>query len=637
MSGVIAGLLRLDGAEATGDVADRLAAATMEVTSIHPGAFWINGPIALAQFDLALPDRDRCPSTPVAIAPDGSVLVADIRLYDRSELASRLGAKSEWPDIHLLVRAHERFGEDALRQLHGDFAFARWNSQTSELQLGRDLAGVRPLYYVYRPGAWLAFASLTSILRHAGFASDAVDEQSVAQVALGDYDLGARSFLQDIRRVRPAHLVTIGGFGLRERRYWRLRPMDQIPASADLEDTAAELRAHLDRAVRRRLPASGPVGSHLSGGLDSSAIAVLAARAMAAEGRTTFGYSIQTPRRRRDIDIIDEAPFVAAITQGEPNLRTVIVDSRDLRLAADGEVDRDFPVVMPDAHPHERILSDAAARGIDPLLSGFGGHELASYNGRGTLAEDIVRLRWRHLLRELRAAGAQTGQARWRIMASQFDTYLLPETMSVWLNRLRGRSHPSQILRRFVQPQWTDKIQPLAFGPDTIKNRIALFEAGHLSVSMEAMAARAARHGTSFAFPFLDRQLMEFAIRLPSQFFVSDGQNRFIFRTAMKGVLPEMVRTRREKFMIDPTGTLVASEARERFSAAVRDLKSSPGSSEVFDLEALQQAIDELPAPAERKRLINQCASEGRQPNEEPIVFTWPLTLARFLQGQVKR
>ena len=105
----------------------------------------------------------------------------------------------------------------------------------------------------------------------------------------------------------------------------------------------------------------------------------------------------------------------------------------------------------------------------------------------------------------------------------------------------------------------------------------------------------------------------------------------------MKGVLPEMVRARRKKYLIDPTGTLVVAEARERFSDAVRGLKSSPGPSEVFDLEALEQAIDDLPDPADRKRVINQCASKGEQPNDLPVVFTWPLALARFLEGRVNR
>ncbi len=632
MTGLIAGLISLTGRNAE-RAADKLAAALKASASCTEPLIHCDDEAVLLQCELRTPGAEPCATRPMVSDPKLGILASDHRLYNHRELADDLGLgpDSDMSGIMAGALASRRDRAAGLALIDGDFALALWNPQTRSLLLGRDGVGVRPLFYSYRPGEYLAFASLQAVLCDAGYASDAPDQRAVVRLAVGDHDTAERTFLRDVRRVMPGTVLTFENNKLKSRVYWKPVSGQTISASIPATWMADELRVRLQDAVRRRLPENGPAATHLSGGLDSSAISVLAARALRARGDTVHGYSIQA-RRRRDVDIVDGAPYANVTAQAEENLRAIAIDALPFAELATGRVALGEPVLSHEDDPYERIASLAGSAGHGPILSGFGGDHLVSFDGRGDLSEYLLKLKWRRLARELDARKGQTGRSAWKTLAADIGTHLLPQPVTSALRKAFGSDDaPAASLADFMSD---GTISRTSAGPTTRQSRLALISNGSISVGLELLARQAARHGTSYAFPFLDRSLMEYALRLPTEVFRVDGVGRWIFRQAMIGVLPESVRTNTRRLPLSPCKVLEAAEAKQAFRETVNRLRQA--GELPFDLDRIEKAIDDLPDPEKRVAEVNECAQRGEIADERAVLFTLPLFLGRYLAGEAR-
>ncbi|MGI9511900.1 MAG: asparagine synthase-related protein [Anderseniella sp.] len=630
MTGLIAGLISLTGRKSR-NVADRLAAALKNNASCTEPEVYSDNSAVLLQCELRAPGAEPVAGRPLNPDPGTGVLASDHRLYNRSELTKALDLPPDCGAREVLsgVLGKQRDRVGGLSSIDGDFALALWDADARSLLLARDGVGVRPLFYTHRPDEYLAFASLQSVLCDAGFAGTEPDRKSVVQLAVGDHDTGERTFLRDVRRVMPGTMLVLENNRLRLQTYWTLKPGQAISACIPASWMADELRVRLDGAVRRRLPATGPAATHLSGGLDSSAVSVLAARALRARGDMVHGYSIQA-RRRRDVDIVDGSPYANATAQAEENLRSVVVDALPFGKLATASVAPGEPVLSHEDDPYERIASLAGCAGHGPILSGFGGDHLVSFNGRGDLSEYLLKLKWRRLARELEAQNRQTGRSVWKILASDVSTHILPQSLAAALRQKFGSDEPPVVeLADFLSEATTTKT---GAGPTTRQNRLALVNNGSVTVGLELLARQAARYGTSYAFPFLDRELMDYALRLPTEVFRVDGVGRWIFRQAMTGVLPDSVRTNTQRLPLSPCKVLEAAEAKQEFRETLDRLRRVDGLP--FDLDRIERAIDDLPDPHQRVKEVNRCAAHGEVADERAVLFTLPLFLGRYLAGQ---
>ena len=166
--------------------------------------------------------------------------------------------------------------------LSGDFALANWSTRTHTLLLARDGMGVRPLVYCHQPGKFVAFASFPRALHASGLVERRVDEDCLVREMLG----GARmtdSLFQDIQSVEPGCALQFKAASKERSVFWF--PRARLPLFRGAAEAAEALRAAVESAVDNRVAGTGPIAAHLSGGLDSSALCVLAARRMNAERR----------------------------------------------------------------------------------------------------------------------------------------------------------------------------------------------------------------------------------------------------------------------------------------------------------------------------------------------------------------
>ena len=557
----------------------------------------------------------------LAIAPGGSsaappdllvdgdgLFVGDVRIWDRSTLGASTDQGQDMRDLAMLVR---RDGGEASARVHGDFVWAYWDG--AELQLARDHFGARPLYYTVRPGRWIAFASHPGALLEAGLARPTLDFASVLNLGSRNSPLKGRFYQADIATQRPAHLTRITAAGRVEtRRFWRLPLGPRLSERTDPGEISAEVRRLLEQAVHRRLPASGPVGGHLSGGIDSSPIAVAAARAIRTGGRDFLGYSLEESGADLDFEPIDEASYVAEIVAAEPNIRHVPVPEPSFVEPLIGPYDT--ALLEPAEEAEHKILAHAEQAGLDRIYSGWGGDQVLSFHGVYLPAELFLHGRWGMMLTELRRLRAP-------LFVALYYHVFLPLLTASWrrrLARLTGRGLPEhEPLPHFRPPEAPQDDTPEHWMPPpgmSFPNRREMVERNFIQHRLARFAHLGAQYGVRYVYPLLDLDLVRFAMRVPAYFLVRRDATRCLLRDAIRGLVPERVRLREAKLFPHSLDTLRLPRLRGRIDARLAAIPPDGLAAKAVDIEALRVAFREaVDTPEETLEQMRAHAMKGEQ------------------------
>jgi asparagine synthase (glutamine-hydrolysing) len=604
---LICGLFNLDGTSASLELL-RAMAQQMDVPRLRPALrLWCGGPVGLALLDFAAGGESTA-SLPCAGA---STIAADARLDELDDLRQRVARDHADGEDALLAAVLDRFGPAGLGQVCGDFAFAHWNADTQHLTCGRDVFGIRPLAYVHQPGRIFAFASFPRALHGSGIVPPYIDEEAMARRVERIYRFDD-SLTVGVKRLPPAHVIEVSRTGVVLTRYWHLDRLKVGTREVSPEQAAGELRQAVDQAVGSRLARTSETGAHLSGGLDSSSIAILAARRLRTIGRTLHAYSF-LDRLRDDIKVEDETEFVKAVLAQEGDIDWTAIPPATTAAARGEPVDIDKMWPLRSEEPDNAVCVRAEAQGVGLILSGWGGDEGATFNGRGALAELLRRGRWWKLAREVAALKRERGWRLSRILYGEIAAYLLPRSPVDLAKRLLRRpgsaaASRSGLLSADMRRRLADcGDKTLAMTPDARENRWRLMTHAHIAERTEVWAQIGARHGLAFAFPLLDRRVVELALSLPSELFLRGGFRRRPFRDAMADVLPARVRLRHEKYLPFPSRMLELAESRSEFLARIGDYELNEPVRRMLDLKRLRRLVEDFPSPEDaRKSMRNQ-------------------------------
>jgi len=291
MSGIV-GIINLDGTPVDRDLLRRM---TDFMTFRGPDGqeTWIEGNVGFGHTMLRTTWEAETEKQPLTL--DGKVwLTADARIDGRAELITELEAKLQRTvrigesgngnaperlpnDAELILLAYEAWGEDCVKHLIGDFAFAIWDSRRRQLFCGRDHLGVRPFYYAFK-GSRFLFGSSPHCLRLDSSVSSDLNEQAIGDFLLFEMNLDvATSAFKDIKRLAPAHRLRLDETALSIRSYWTLSASDEIhyKKRSDYLENFNELML---AAVHDRLRTSR-VSLLLSGGMDSTTVGAFCRRA----------------------------------------------------------------------------------------------------------------------------------------------------------------------------------------------------------------------------------------------------------------------------------------------------------------------------------------------------------------------
>jgi asparagine synthase (glutamine-hydrolysing) len=480
------------------------------------------------------------------LTADGDVVVvADARIDNRTELCRELdiptAEASGLADDELILRAYRHWGADCAARLAGAFAFAVWDARRSTLVLARDHLGLRPLFYRQAADRFLFATDVEAILACPGVPR-IPDETAVVADFVEHYAiLRERSFYSGIAKVAPGERLTIRPGATPERTaYWVPGPREPL-VLARPEDYAEALRDALTVAVEATLRTDRKVAAHLSGGLDSAAVALLAHDQLTARGAgLARGFSWSPPPRAGDPEGDERGRVLAlAAAMGIP-VTWMELTPADLQ----AHFERDVALAPSQATVYEhQLLPGAAADGIGVILSGWGGDEVASYSGYGHVARlvrsgrplavwreaaAIARRRGRRGAGILRSVAAQTaGSLAWPVRSRLAARRELRDDLVDW-----AAVHPDAPgLRREAERLNRAPLEPRAA-------QIANLAGGHLAIRAEAWAHAAAPFGVDYRFPLLDRRLIDLCLSFPADVWYRGGYNRWVFRTAIAPLLP---------------------------------------------------------------------------------------------------
>ncbi len=553
----IAGLVYFDGRR---PAPDALTAAAARLHRRGPDASgqWHGGPAALAQQVLFTTPESLAETGPLASADGAQIITADARLDNRADLCRALSLRDDGqPDAALILAAYDRWGAGCAAQLLGDFAFAIWDARRRQVFAARDIMGVRPVFY-YHGGGQFAWASDVQALRALPGVPSRLNEARLADFITGGVD-ATQSFYADLPRLPPAHTLTVSAAGLKLAPYWDLRAVRDTRLPTD-DDYAAAFREHLTEAVRARLRSAYPVGSMLSGGLDSTSVVCLARPMLAERGQRLHTFSLLFDAAPASDERQFMAPAVAAGgLEHHPLLADPATPLTDLETLLDysGEPFSHMGLALQD-----QANRAARSHGVRVLLDGNYGDTVVSH-GNLRLAELLRTGHWRTAAREFEAVAGRWRPGRTRAMLTQAWLVgfkpLLPEFTRQAVRRLRNlrdRRQPFWAVDTLLNPALAWRVDGDAalrahletrarrYTTTGAENRFGLARLPAMSELYNRIAAGA---GLELRHPFLDRRLIEFCLGLPSEQRLRDGWSRLIQRHAMAGILPEAVRWRRSK------------------------------------------------------------------------------------------
>jgi asparagine synthase (glutamine-hydrolysing) len=599
MSG-IAGIVCLDRQPVNPKYLDRVS----EILA-HRGPdgahIWKEERVGLVHRMLQTTPESLLETLPLVGSTGNRVLTADVRLDNRQDLIEKLGLgdrpAEKVTDSQLILAAYEQWGDRCPTYFLGDFAFALWDKRQQHLFCARDRFGVKPFYYHYRSDRLFCFASEIKGLLCLPEVPHQINEVRIADYLYPMLEDPTATAYQGIYRLPPAQTLTLGIDGeLKLRSYWTLPLGEELRLGSDAEYAEAfgELFAE---AVRTRLRSAFPIGSHLSGGLDSSSVTCMARHLLQREPIEplyTFSNVFD------EVSECDERTYIQAVlNKGGLVSREVYPD----RAGALSEwkilfcQDEEPCLLGANGYLIWGLNRAARAAGVRVVLDGFDGDTTVSH-GAGYFAELARQGQWKSFIDEATALSQHfetsatsmlylyafpyledlARNREWVQFARTADGIsrhftvkrrklgwqyackpIVPQKLKQLWRALRGTTDPETAL---IAPAFARRIgieaRARAIAPSQPsvasdrEEQWRAFNSGSFTLVLEQVDRAAAACSIETRHPFLDTRLVEFCMALPTEQKLHQGWSRSILRRAMQGILPESIQWRGGKTDMSP-------------------------------------------------------------------------------------
>jgi asparagine synthase (glutamine-hydrolysing) len=612
MSG-IAGFIRFDGQTVARRDLER-AANALNPHGPDRSDVMVAGAVGLVHVLMRMTPEDRFDRQPWRGA-SGSVITADLRLDNRDDVLARIGVAPQdalaWADSRVLLSAWEKLGDDIWPTLRGPFAAAIWDPRRRTLTLARDQLGLNVVMW-HRNARFFAFATMPKGLFAMTDIPRELSEEKFADFLVLNHADHATTVYRDIFRVPPAHVATVTSDGtMQQRRYWS--PADITPIRLPSDQAYAEgLRACLDLVVRRQLRSAHPIGCYLSGGLDSSSVAALAARALGESNQRLAAFT-QVPRAGFDGSVpngryADETPYVEAIRKAAGNIDVNYVHNDECDDFA--ELERFFVALEgPVRNPTNlgwmlAIPRRARAQGRRVLLGGTYGNYTISWYGWSQAVDHLLRGRLLTAYRQWRLFYRHSPYSRWTALRKLFVEPLLPEQLG---NQADRRRHPDRVApwqeHAAIRPDFADAMGVDARAAEAGHDFLYRLRPGERTAGLtpidyvgDWLAAEKAITGVEMRDPTADLDVVSFCFGVPAEQYLAEGVDRSLIRRAMWGLLPEIVLTNQLNGLQSADWYEKLSGRRAQLAAEIAELSASPLARRAIDLARLERALASWPA-----------------------------------------
>ncbi|MFF2697482.1 asparagine synthase (glutamine-hydrolyzing) [Streptomyces cyaneofuscatus] len=542
-------------------------ASTMTETMVcrgpDAGGLWSSQHAVLGHRRLSIIDLEggRQPMAVAEGADDLPVITYTGEVYNFQELREELrGLGHEFrtsSDTEVVLRAYLQWGADFAERLNGIYAFAIWDPRSEELLLVRDRMGVKPLYYHPTEDGVIFGSELKAILAHEDVEA-VIDGEGLREI-FSIVKTPGHGVLKGMYEVLPATVMRFTKDGSSSHRYWELTAREHTD---DLDTTIDTVRELLEDIVDRQLIADVTVGTLLSGGLDSSAITAIAAKALAEKGVTepirafSVNFTGHEERFEANVQWADpDTPYAIEVAEHVGAEHIIVeLDSDDV---LNDEVRRqvlraqDLPVSTGDMEYSLLLLCRALKERMTVALSGEAADELfGGYTWfHDEEAVSLDSFPWHHPFEKAGGIGALQDIGLWgRLGLTEYIKQRYTEALQQ-VPRLAGESGHEARMRELTflnLTRWENFLLDR-------KDRISM------AASLEVRV------------PFTDHRLVEYVYNTPWAMKNFDGREKSLLRAAMRGVLPDSVLDRKKNPYPSTQDLTYELELRKRVEAIITE------------------------------------------------------------------
>jgi asparagine synthase (glutamine-hydrolysing) len=577
-----------------------------------------------------LTPEDSFELQPILFA-DRFVLLFDGRIDNRPELGEMLAIPASelhsLPDSMVALRLFDRWGERAFERILGVFAVIIMDLQVGQLVCARDHMGLRVLHY-HRSNKHFAVATAPEPLFALSWVPRTLNKDKLADTLVNRGLDGETTYYQQINRVLPGCIVRVRGASFSKDRFWNPENIADVRFKND-HDYVEAFQERLDNAVKVRLRGCRPPCAFITGGLDSSSIAVIAADMLAANGQKLNTYTaVPEPGFSKEDKpglYFDETPYVRQIAQANANLIPHFVPpDKGPILAKIAEQIRigGGPWGILNGLWVMQIYALARSAGHSVLLGGEMGNITMSYHGRGLFAELLRTGRWLRLFREIKSSGYQRRKMVRVWTISPFIPAPLYRRYKQW--RRGGKTpwydfspiHPDFAARSGILDRAAREYLPFDTPPPRDFRLARVNDFHGYCETADWFATLRANFGIDTRTPAFDRRLVEFCIGIPEDQYLHNGCDRWLIRRAMNGRLPDAVLYKKKYGIQTADWFPRLSRQRNQIAEEVRRLAANVEIASMLDLQRLTATLDDWP----------ECQPPDYSPEEDRLLAI-PLAL----------
>jgi len=534
---------------------------TMNMLISHRGPddskSWINKNrnLGFTHRRLAIIDLSENAAQPM-IGNDNNLIVFNGEIYNYKDLQRELAKTWNFKtnsDTEVILAAYNKWGVDCLQYLRGMFAFVIWDEKNRKLFCARDRFGIKPFYYAFKENIFY-FASEAKAL--IPFIEKDIDINAFKEYLFFQFYLEGKTLFKDIKELLPAHYIIVDGTGIEVKKYW------EVYYNIDFYHTEKyfieKLRELVEESIRYHLVSDVPIGSYVSGGVDSSLVSLLARRFVDYEYAIfhgKFSYSEQYDESKYAKDVANKGQmkyYEIDINHNHfrENIRKVIYHL-------------DFPVAGPGSFP-QYMVSKLSAEHRKVVLGGQGGDEIFGGYTRyliayfeqcikgaieGTLNNGNFVVTYESIIPNL------VSLRNYKPLLQEFWKEGLFESMDKRYFRLINRA-PS--LSDEVNWEYLEDYDPFIVfekifngsnvGKEAYFDKMTHFDFKTLLPALLQVEDRMSMaHGLESRVPFLDYRIVEFAAVIPADIKFKNGEMKRILLKTFSKILPESILNRKDK------------------------------------------------------------------------------------------
>jgi asparagine synthase (glutamine-hydrolysing) len=540
----IAGLVGLNGEHVDRALIERMARMVAHRGPDGEGVF-VEGNIGLGHRRLAIVDLSSDGAQPMTAGKGCNTVVFNGEIYNYLELRTELQALGHMfatqTDTEVLLAAYAEWGPACVRHFNGMWSFALYDRIRGRLFCSRDRFGEKPFYYMRNSDCFAFGSEIRQLLPL--LPKRRANEQALLKFIMGVQSEGLdQSFFEGIRKLPGGHnlILDIRNGDMRIERYYELK-IDRTMSRIDDNEAVDQFSAALIDSVRLRMRADVQVATCLSGGLDSSSVATLAASMYREDAQRPFAAITAISEQSSN----DESDFAAQVVEhNHMTWHKVRPSYEDFAEALPAIVEaQEEPFPSASIAMQYFVRQTAREKGIPVLLDGQGGDETLLGYERYFAAHYLSEARthgWFGSLAAMRASSVNNSAMSVRRVLEYF----------IYFNSSRVRWHNYRRRHGYLRafPEMFDEVRLYAdAGGDIHELQKLEIERTNLPALLRYEDKNAMSHSIETRLPFLDYRLVELSLSLPGSAKISEGWTKHVLRKSMVGKLPNSIVWRRNK------------------------------------------------------------------------------------------